>query len=362
MQGQPHSFGPQGPHPQRPPQAGWGPQGPYARPPGQRPPGGPPSRQPQPKQRSVAGVVIGIVVGALVLVLAVGGGLAWWFTRDTPEKAVKRYFKELDLAGVTDMSEVTTDAPSKGSTEEKLALDIVPPDNAYSIQSVAMAGDVATVSYLGPAGTPDTVVLRMVKDHGIWKVGNGTAEVTLKVPSGVPMALTWSMYEVAPDRPHKVWPGRYKVERATSASSSLSATNFEPAVAPFTIKPGETKTVEIPIRLTAQGRTSVQNTLGQAFSKCVGPRAQSSGCPAGLGRPSGLRDFYWTPSDYAGMHHATIDEGQPVDNTCGRFPVTLTGNYTRPDGGSATSAPVSLTITGCVDARRTGESAQVAWR
>ncbi|OYN96917.1 hypothetical protein [Enemella evansiae] len=358
--------GPQGPGPQGP-----GPQGPYGQqrpgPMGPQGPGFPPyagGPAPRPKKKATP-----IVLIALITVVAVLGaiiGFALWAARDTPQKGVDRYFEALNDSYSANLADVVVNVPTAAELNAAKQYSLGQRGD-YTVNSVNTSGDLAKVEYTID-GRTEQVDLRMRKVDGKYKVVDGFSKLTLKSADDLPLAIGYENSSMT-GKEVPVYPGTYEI-RGVSGGKGLSSSYYEFKDGnTVTLKPGETKSVDVQIQLNERGKELVRSTVGSAFSRCtISSDPAPANCPFSVTAPAdkGSNLANWklvgerSRSEVAAS--ADVAAGQPLTATCVTFEAQLDYEYYTADYSSRTVRAPQSKFTGCADLTQSRSTPTVTWK
>lgn len=361
--GPPGGYG-QGPGPMGPP--GPGPQGPG--PAGPQGPGfpayaGAPAPRPNKKATPIALIAIITVVAVLGAIV----GFALWIARDTPQKGVDRYFEALNSPYSNNLADVVVNVPSAVELKEAKTM-AASQRGKYAVKDVSISGDSAKVDYTIDGRTEQTE-LKLRKVDGKYKVVDGFSKLTLNSPSGVALALGYSSDDLT-GKTIPLYPGTYEVRGASGTVSSAYWEFKDPSVKAVTLKPGESKTLEVAIQLNDRGAERVRQVVGSAFLKCTSNRAPNpEGCPFSVPAPTDVgSSARWRvgadgSSAYEVADKAQVDRSQPLNAVCVNFNAQVGYEYYTPDYRDKRSvrAPQEK-FTGCADLSQSRSDASVTWK
>ncbi|MDO5498118.1 MAG: hypothetical protein Q4F67_00380 [Propionibacteriaceae bacterium] len=362
----PHGHGPWGPVP--------GPQGdPWSGPRSVGPGGGPGTwqhapvgarRGPDPAQRSsgnatkliiaISAVVTLILVGALIVGSIASG-------RDSMEDGVHRYFEAVGKTYSDELADHVVNVPDAAQLEEarKAARH-----QDYAVKSVRTSGNIATVTYT-VAGREETVDLEMRKVDGTWKVVDGFSKLTVDSDrDGAGFSIGYSM--AAKDGEAMiVYPGTYELQQSHDSGLSTYLWDYD-GDRYVTLKPGESKTVTMKVKLSKGGDERVRSALGSAFSRCMtGSDTAPAGCPFSVPAPTNRTGSYGTWSLAGGgsrfevAQKADIKPDQDFTNVCGTFSAEVAYEYRSASGFQKIPAD-KKDFTGCVNL--TERTPAVTWQ
>lgn len=240
---------------------------------------------------------------------AIGG--VWWAGRDTPEKAVQRYF---EAAGRTPdkLAETVTNAPASTSGPQPL-----PMPETIKLQDATAHGTRVTAHYTvtSPRGDErsDQVELetRLVGDQ--YKVVDGFP--TLRVSGQLPVMIGYA--EIRVPTTIALLPGSYQISAKDRPDAVVLG---DPVV---TIRPGESRTLTTEQRLSDDGAQWVRARIQLAFQSCLGKSDPApTGCPFRVDRPAdqkqGSTGTWMLPgsSDDPARLEVTAEAGQPLNKAC----------------------------------------------
>ncbi|MDO5682170.1 MAG: hypothetical protein Q4G46_05000 [Propionibacteriaceae bacterium] len=305
-------------------------------------------------------VIIAISVAATVVLIGALIAASVVSSRDSVEDGARRYFDALGKTYSDELADHVVNVPDAASLEEarKAARS-----QDYVVKSVKANGSTAIVNY-SVAGRDETVELEMRKVDGTWKVVDGFSKLSLSPDrKGVDFTVGYSTDPVG-DRTIYLYPGTYELQKDYDTSLSTSLWDVE-GDRYITLKPGESKALDLKIQLNDRGNERVRSSLGSAFSRCmIGNDVAPAGCPFSVPAPSDRVSTFGTWSvaganRYEVAQRAEIAAGQEFNNVCATFNADVTYEYRNSAGFQKVPAETKK-FTGCVDL--TQRTPTVTWK
>lgn len=296
------------------------------------------------------GTMIIVIVGVVVLALiAAAIGATMWMARPKSTEAVENYYKEAKSLGYSDLNKVVVDPPAvKDITFAKSAR---PKGDVRLIKAVDAGNNQVETTFEDDLGQR-TVKIPVKKDGGKYKVVGGVGKVTVNAPEGFEFQLGYGS-ELSNGKEVSLFPGVYEIKPRTLGemrrdSSAYAVKND----ASFSIAPGESKTINVELAITDQGRQRLAQRATSALSMCTLSTADKANCPAmptqqSLNMVGDM--FRLSMPDNRSDIKATVDDGQPLTETCAKLSMNLQASVYPPNQFQRVTQSVPFTATACGD-------------
>jgi hypothetical protein len=321
---------------------------------------------PPARRRLRRGAVVGIVSGAVVLVLlVVAGGVGWAVGSDAHSagRPVEAFLDDLESGRVSSALDAAGVQHGKD--------DVLLTDAAYAkagnrvtghrIVSVSQSGDTATVdAYLTQAGRSVATTFRLERtgsDWGVFPVWElrppslGTVAVAVQGPPRSTVTVAGQRVRASADGTVslRALPGSYEV--GLDGGQYVSAEGQTAAVRGF--GPGGTTPVQLATALTDAGKQAAAKAVDAWVDGCVASTStEPAGCSFyayGANPANTYTNQKWTLDSRPGVEvGGWLSKGWLVDTTT-LGSATYTADFTGPAGrGTATAGPIEVSATGWI--------------